>query len=325
MPGEFRGLGGSSASSYNRVFTFMPQPEVSCVADLDPTDSTDFSGRGPLRIGGVTYLNSKPLVCGLPRLEPGCSVFFDLPSRLADSLAAGGCDTALVPVAELATHPDWGIVSDACVACTGPVLSVKVLFRVPPGEVKTLALDEGSRTSAALAQVLLADIHGLRPELSVLPIGCGPETSDADAVLLIGDRAIGQSEEGFVESWDLGDRWFRWTELPMVFAVWAVRPGVPRQPLREGLAASRDLGVQQLDRLAREGAEALDLPLALCEKVSETAPALHSGAAGDGAGCGCSYERAAGLGLLPEVDPGRLDIDDSTVGATPNAGSPGDP
>ena len=278
----------------------------------------------PLRIGAVTYLNTKPLVCGLPRLEPGCRVFFDLPSRLADSLAAGGCDTALVPVAELATHPDWGIVSDACIACTGPVLSVRLLFRIPPAEVKSLALDEGSRTSVALAQVLLADIHGLRPELSVLPIGCGPEESDADAVLLIGDRAIGQSGGGFVESWDLGDRWFRWTELPMVFAVWAVRPGVPRQPLREGLAASRDLGIQQLDRLAREGAEALDLPLALCERYLKQHLHFTLGRS-ERSGLRLFFERAAQLGLLPEVDPIRLDVDDSTVGVAPDVGSPGDP
>src|SRR5213078_4560426 len=85
------------------------------------------------------------------------------------------------------------IVSDACVACRGPVLSVKLHFRVPPGEVRRVALDEGSRTSAALTRILLAELYGVQPKWEPLPIGCGIETTDADAVLLIGDRAIADS------------------------------------------------------------------------------------------------------------------------------------
>ena len=53
------------------------------------------------------------------------------------------------------------------------MLSVKLMFRVPPADVRTLALDEGSRTSAVLAQVLLAELHGVRPALEILPLGAG--------------------------------------------------------------------------------------------------------------------------------------------------------
>ena len=123
---------------------------------------------------------------------------YDLPSRLADSLAAGRLDVALVPSVEFFRTPGQRIVSDACVACRGPVLSVKLHFRVPPSEVRRVALDEGSRTSAALTQILLAEMCGVRPTWEPLPIGCGLETTDADAVLLIGDRAIasGAEEQG---------------------------------------------------------------------------------------------------------------------------------
>ena len=57
-----------------------------------------------------------------------------------------------------------------------------------------LALDEGSRTSAALAQILLEELAGVTPECEPLPIGCGLDSTDADAVLLIGDRAIQSGE-----------------------------------------------------------------------------------------------------------------------------------
>ena len=64
------------------------------------------------------------------------------------------------------------------------MLSVKLVFRVPPAEVRTMALDEGSRTSAVLAQILLDELYGVRPQLDTLPIGWEIEQSDADAVLV---------------------------------------------------------------------------------------------------------------------------------------------
>src|SRR5688572_19338423 len=149
-----------------------------------------------MRIGAVNYLNSKPLVYGLEKLAPDVRLSFDLPSRLADSLAAGRLDIALIPSVEFFRTPRCTIVSDACVACRGPVLSVKLFFRVPPAEVRRVALDEGSRTSAALTQILLAELCGVRPQWEPLPIGCGLESTDADAVLLIGDRAIANEEQG---------------------------------------------------------------------------------------------------------------------------------
>ena len=64
----------------------------------------------PLRIGAVNYLNTKPLVYGLSARLPSAAIVFDLPSRLADQLAAGELDIALVPSIELAEHPEWTIV-----------------------------------------------------------------------------------------------------------------------------------------------------------------------------------------------------------------------
>src|SRR6478672_9408004 len=140
--------------------------------------------RMDMRIGAVNYLNSKPLVYGLEALAPEVRLSFDLPSRLADSLAAGRLDVALIPSVEFFRSPGYAVVSDACVACRGPVLSVKLHFRVPPADVRSIALDEGSRTSAALARILLAELYDVRPRLEPLPIGNGPETTNADAVLL---------------------------------------------------------------------------------------------------------------------------------------------
>ena len=177
----------------------------------------------PVRVGAVTYLNTKPLVYELEHIAPHSRIVYDVPSRLARQLQAGQLDVALIPCSEYLKCPDYTIVSDACIACRGPVMSVKLYCRVPPGRIATLALDEGSRTSVALVRILLRERWGVTPRLEVLPLGAGLADTRADAVLLIGDRAIRGGDDRTVEIWDLGDQWCRWTELPFVFALWTAR------------------------------------------------------------------------------------------------------
>src|SRR4029077_2737351 len=98
----------------------------------------------PLRIGAVNYLNSKPLIEDLAELAPEAELILDFPSRLADGLTAGTLDVALVPSIACLLEPDYEVVSDACVAARGPVLSVKLYFRKAPRSVCRLGLDVGS-------------------------------------------------------------------------------------------------------------------------------------------------------------------------------------
>jgi chorismate dehydratase len=212
-----------------------------------------------MRIGAVNYLNSKPLVYGLEQLAAGDRLLFDLPSRLADSLAAGRLDVALIPSVEFFRTPGYAIVSDACVACRGPVRSVKLHFRVPPQNVKRVALDEGSRTSGALALILLQELAGVLPARESLPIGSGIHDTDADAVLLIGDRAMQPADESFVEVWDLGQRWQEWTGLPFVFAMWVARAGVDTAALADLLSTARDDGTAHLAEIAEHEAPPLGI------------------------------------------------------------------
>lgn len=264
----------------------------------------------PLRIGAVSYLNTVPLVRGLPELLPAARLSFDHPSRLADDLAAGRLDAALVPCIELARHPEWSIASDACIASRGPVLSVKVLFRTPPAEVQTLALDEGSRTSAVLAQILLADRHRKRPRLAPLPVEASPDDVEADAVLVIGDRAIRSPADRYVEVWDLGDQWRRQTKLPFVFAVWATRPGVEADDLEAALEAARDAGCRDVAAIAAEQAVAMGLPDELV--LTYLRDHLHfTLGPNERRGMNLYFRRAAELGLIPHAV--QLEINDRTV------------
>jgi len=216
---------------------------------------------GRIRIGAVSYLNSKPLVEGLPELCPEAEFKLDYPSRLADGLAHETLDVALIPSVESFSDPDYEVVSNACVATHGPVHSVKLFFRKHPGDVKTLALDEGSRTSAALARVMLDERFGVQPHLQRLPLGKTAEETTTDAVLLIGDRAMSSPAEYFHTVWDLGEEWVSWTGLPFVFAMWVGRKGVGLNGIPEKLNAARDLGLAHLEEISRQGADSLQLPV----------------------------------------------------------------
>jgi chorismate dehydratase len=252
-----------------------------------------------IRVGAVNYLNTKPLVFGLEQLAPQAEVLFDLPSRLATGLAAGRYDVALIPSVEFFQDPSYTIVSDACIGCRGPVLSVKLFSRVPVEQIRTLALDEGSRTSAALVRILLLERFGLRPELQPLPIGDSLASARTDAVLLIGDRAIHSPNERFECVWDLGDEWQRFAELPFVFAMWTARAGVDLLCVDAALSAARDQGVAHLAEIAEREAAPLGLTRPECLAYLRDNLYFYLGER-EQRGLAAFHRHAVKLGLAPE-------------------------
>lgn len=202
------------------------------------------------RIGAVSYLNTKPLIYGLRRRLPTAELRLDLPSRLADQLHAAELDVALIPSVEFLRAEQLKVVSNACIACRGAVRSVRLLFRKPAEQVRTLALDEGSRTSAALSQVLLARRFDIRPEVRPLPIDRPVDSVDTDAVLVIGDRAMKMDVGRYVEQWDLGQEWLRETGLPFVFAMWVAHQELVAPELIAALEACRDQGLVHAAQIA---------------------------------------------------------------------------
>ncbi|MCX7411134.1 MAG: menaquinone biosynthesis protein [Planctomycetales bacterium] len=303
----------------NRYSPAMPASLTNTLAE--PIASRFNEPRQLSAVGAVNYLNSKPLIEGLDQLLNGhATLRLDYPSRLADDLASGRLDVALIPSIEYFRGQNYEVISDACVAAHGPVLSVKLYSRVPWGDVKSVALDEGSRTSATLARILLAERHGVFPKLEPLPLDHRTQDSSADAILLIGDRAINPPNEQFLGTWDLGEEWLEWTGLPFVFAMWVGRRVEGRglrvesknpinlssasslnpQPstLDQLLSASRDLGIQRLDDIARREAPLLGLSLPTTVSYLSENLQYHLGPA-ERNGLKLFYELAAGMGLAP--------------------------
>lgn len=206
-----------------------------------------------LRIGSVPYLNARPLVEGLE------GVRFAVPSRLARQFRQGEVDVALVPSFESVRSPGCVVVPGPCIASPGPVDSVFLFSREPLHQARRVLLDESSVTSAALTRVLLLERYGVEAEFEPCPPDVDPRAVDADAVLLIGDRALKAPRDNLVVS-DLALLWREWTGLPFVFAVWLARDASAAEAVGPELRAARERGLAARERIAREAADQMGLP-----------------------------------------------------------------
>src|SRR5215216_1207300 len=133
----------------------------------------------PLRIGAVNYLNTKPLIHDLTTLAPQAQLVLEVPSRLADLLAEGSLDVGLIPAIEYFRAGSYSIVPGLCIGSRGPVLGVTLFSRKPWADIRRVALDVGSRTSAALTQMLLRKRYRVTAELLPLPMDASPEDLDS--------------------------------------------------------------------------------------------------------------------------------------------------
>ena len=216
------------------------------------------------RLGVVSYLNARPLICGLEN-EAAVRICFDVPSRLTQRLLNGDFDAALIPVIDLLR--DGGrlrIVSDGCIACDGETLTVRVFSRVPPDQITQIHVDLESRTSVTLARLLWPAIY--RRDVKFADLDPAARPQDYETVLLIGDKVVGAELDHFRYQVDLGGAWKTWTGLPFVFAVWAAPGGTERGALHRLLGEARDRGVKKAEQIAVEFGPAHGWPAMLAQQ-----------------------------------------------------------
>jgi chorismate dehydratase len=256
----------------------------------------------PYRVGVVSYLNAKPLYHGLCELAPEVKLTMDVPSRLAEQLASGELDIALIPSVEYlrGAHRGYEIIPGFAIAARGAVRSVRLFTRVLWKSVDRLALDAGSRTSQVLARIWLDTAHGVRPSrVEELPLGVSALESTADAVLVIGDQAMRVPQDAFAEFVDLGEAWHQLTGLPFVFAFWVARGGIDLGELPAALAQSRAMGLAEAESLARIHGPRLGLDVSTCYDYLTRVLSYDLGEP-ELAGLRRFATMAARLGLAPE-------------------------
>ena len=177
------------------------------------------------RIAASSYLNAAPLCYSfiLGSQRDRCVFLSDeAPARCAELLAQGEADAALIPVIEYQRIPGLIIAPGACVASKRSVRSVLLASRVPIDRVRSVALDTSSRTSAALIQILFGHFYGRNVSYRSAPPMLEEMLESNDAALIIGDPAM-LINRSALYVYDLAEEWRKHTDLPFVFAFWAIR------------------------------------------------------------------------------------------------------
>lgn len=202
-----------------------------------------------IRVGAVSYLNTKPLLYGIERstLMNEMELITDYPSSIAQQLIDGQIDVGLVPVATIPQLKEFHIITDYCIGAVGDVASVCLFADEPLQQVKKVLLDYQSRTSVALCKVLLEGYWKLHPALEEAKADFRNSIKDDTAGVVIGDRAFEQRKQSRY-IYDLAGAWIDWTGLPFVFAAWIANKPLPEAFVKEFNAANA-LGFQHLDEV----------------------------------------------------------------------------
>lgn len=181
-----------------------------------------------IKVGIVNYLNTRPLIYGIEQspVVNDIELTGDYPANVARMLLEGKIDMGLVPVAVIPRLAAYHINTDYCIGCDGPVASVCLFSEVPLESIETVLLDYQSRTSVALARVLLRDHWKIQPRLVDTRSDFRGDIKGTTAGVVIGDRALEQRKKS-TYIYDLGEAWKQMTGLPFVFAAWVSNKKLP--------------------------------------------------------------------------------------------------
>ena len=175
-----------------------------------------------LRISAISYLNTAPLMWDFEHGDAGShfEISYTIPSACARSLADGTADIGIIPAAAYPHISGLQILPDVAIASRRAVRSILLVSKVPFEKIRSVALDESSMTSVALAKLLLQWL-GLNPQYDSMQPDIQKMLASHDAGLLIGDPAL-QVDRTRYCTLDLAEEWIRVTGKPFVFAFWAV-------------------------------------------------------------------------------------------------------
>lgn len=204
----------------------------------------------PLRVAAVSYLNSVPLVWGLVHgpHRGRFAVTNMLPSRCADALRAGTADAGIIPSIEYQRIGGLKIVPGLSVSSFGPVRSVLLISQCPVEQIRSVALDTSSRTSACLVQILMARHYRIVPRVVSQAPDMEAMLRACDAAMMIGDPALATDFPGLLVR-DLADDWRAMTGLPFVFAIWAVRAEAANAGVALAFQESAQYALAHLDEI----------------------------------------------------------------------------
>src|ERR1700754_2263950 len=258
----------------------------------------------PFRLAASSYLNSAPLIWSfLNGAKRGQVDFVEaVPARCADMLSRGEVEGALIPVIEYQRIAGGALVPDVCVGSQKEVLSVVLVSKDRELEqIRSVALDESSRTSATLVKIIFREFLDHEPEWTIRTPKLEEMLELNDAALIIGDPGMTFPRTG-LKVWDMAALWRKYTDLGFVFAMWMVRDETIERAQTVDFAGARDEGVAHIEDIVAEYKEKIPMPVAELRKYL-TENIVFRVDDSMKRGLRLYYELAAKHGLIETVKP----------------------
>ncbi len=254
------------------------------------------------RLSASSYSNTAPLIWSfLYGSQHGHVelILDNAPARSAEMLQQGRVDAALVPVIMSQVIDGVRLVPDVCVGARNRVRSVCLVTRDHDlTDIKSVALDVSSRTSAALTKIIFREFLSSEPQWLDAQPDVDAMLTNADAALLIGDPALALDGTTAYRLYDLAQLWNKHTGLGFIFAMWMTRAG----NLSIDLASARDEGLQKIPQIAANYETEIGLDRqALTRYLNENI--VYSVEEDMQAGMELYFDLAAKHGLTPERRP----------------------
>ncbi|MBT5550990.1 MAG: menaquinone biosynthesis protein [Nitrospina sp.] len=217
-------------------------------------------------LGIHDFINSQPLLSPLIKRASGVGleIMTDSPAKLAEQLFAGKLDLAMIPAIEYLKQADrLRLLPNISISSRNTVGTVLLVSKVPLNAIRSLALDNRSRTSVALLHILYSSAFPAGLKLVQQDPHAEKMLHQHDAALIIGDQALGFAKAG-VSVYDLSEEWFKRTEKTFVHAVIASRKDIKGEILQTLLDAKQE-GLQNLDTIVQTQANKTGHPVSLLQ------------------------------------------------------------
>ncbi len=225
-----------------------------------------------VHMGKISYVNASPVYYGLDRglIPSWLKMVSDVPSVLNRKIKTGQIKVSPISAAFYAmNHKDLLLLPELSISCHGKVLSVILAsnYKIGDLEGKKVRFSQESASAAALLKMIFHQ-RKIEPDYQVGDVSDFKTMAEqTDAALVIGDTAlIHPWDQQFKYCFDLGQLWYEMTNLPFVFAVWAVRKSFAQKypelvtKIHAALLASKKNGYKNIDQIIKDGKNKLGIP-----------------------------------------------------------------
>jgi len=207
-----------------------------------------------IRIGVPQYISVRPLIHGLivgPQQD--IEILYDDPGILAEGLDRGALDVALIPSIEYLRGAGRAMVEGPALVARATGSGVVLVSQKPVTEIERIAVHEWCRAPIVVLRTVLHKLYGVMPDLLVEKNLGGGWREKYDAVLVGDDAALDYSTQAppdGCEVINVVEMWGKVVPHPLPLGLWVYTDTELTATFSKWLMTSRNLGLQNLSRLA---------------------------------------------------------------------------